>query len=294
MKRADDDVPDDDDDFKFLSVTTEGRIVTATVANPPMNLITAQVLAELDRFTRLVAEDPDPMVVVLRSDTPGFFICHARYDDIGALKTAEVPASRDDVPLNPMQAMCQRIRGMDKLSIAVVRGRATGGGAALAMACDLRYAGLGEAVFNSFGVPMSTGLGGGASQFMPRLVGTSRSMEVILGGLDLDAATADSWGYVTRALPGSEIDAYVDALARRIAASSRDAVLDTRRLVARALDTPLDEGLRHENFCLQRLAASEDASAGIAAFLKLGGETPEGESRLADLLGEVIESAGRH
>ena len=279
--------------YEHLTVDFGGGVVTATLCNPPMNLVTGQLLDELDRFTEEIAADPEPLVVVLRSSTPGFFICHAKYGDLDRMRMARVPASRDEVPLNAVHRICERLRTMDKVSIALVRGRATGGGAAMAMACDLRYGAMGEAVFNSFGVPIGTGLGGGATQYLPRLVGRSRAMELILAALDLDAVTAERWGYLTRALPADEIDAYVAGLAGRIAACPVAAVRHTKQLISVAADTPLVEGLRDENFVLQRLMATEEAVAGITSFLELGGETPEGESRLADLLGEVLERSGR-
>jgi enoyl-CoA hydratase/carnithine racemase len=280
-------------DQEFVNAEVVGKVVTAVVANPPMNLITGQVLEELDRLTLEVESDPDLLVLVLKSRTPGFFICHARYQDFDKLKTARVPISRDDVGLNAVHRICERLRTMDKVSIAQVEGRATGGGAAIAMACNLRYGAVGRAVFNSFGVPIGTGIGGGATQYMPRLVGPSRAMELILGGRDLDAVTAEQWGYVTRALPAQEIDGFVDDLARRLAACAPAAVRQTKRLIANALEMPIPEGLREENFHMQQLALRDDAVTGIRNFLELGGETIAGESRLADLLGEVLDKSER-
>jgi enoyl-CoA hydratase/carnithine racemase len=274
--------------YKLIEVAARGRIVDVTLHNPPLNLITAELLGELDRLTTELAADPEPVVVVFRSAIPGFFLCHAKYDDLGNLKMAKVPATRDEVPLNAVHRITERLRAMDKVTIAQVEGRATGGGATIVMACDLRYGALGSAVFNSFGVPMGTGLGGGASQVLPRLVGRSRATELILGALDLDAATADRWGYLTRALPDDEIAGYVAAYAERVARCLPDVIKRTRALIA-AFDTqPLAEGLRDENFVLQQLAARDEPAEAIRAFLEIGGETPEGESRLEALLGELL------
>ncbi|MFE7423810.1 enoyl-CoA hydratase/isomerase family protein [Rhodococcus sp. NPDC057529] len=275
--------------YDLIGVEVDGRIVTATVANGPMNLISSELLSEIDRFTSELEQDPQALVVVLKSSTPGFFICHAKFEDLGVLKTSAVPQSVDEAPMNPVQRICQRLRSMNKVSIAQVEGRATGGGATIAMSCDLRYASIGGAVFNSFGVPLGTGLGGGATQFMPRLVGRTRAMELILGALDLDAETADSWGYVTRALPAAEIDEFVAAMARRIAMSVPDVIRRTKQLIANSDRLPIEDGLRAENFSLQQMAGTPEGAAGIAAFLELGGETIEGEHRLADLLGEVLK-----
>lgn len=279
--------------YRRMRVNVAGRLVNAVIDNPPMNMLTGDLIGELDRFTRDVAADPDILVVVLKSATPGFFICHAPYGELGNLKTARMPQSPDEVPLNLVQSIGERLRAMDKVSIAQVEGRASGGGAALTLACDLRYGAIGGAVFNSMGVPIGTGLGGGASQFMPRQVGQSRAMELILAGLDLDAVTGDRWGYLTRAIERGEIDAFVADLAARIASCSVPAIRLTKQLVAAAAETPLAEGLRNENFRLQQLMSTAEAIDGIKLFLDLGGETPAGESRLGDLLAEVLDRAGR-
>jgi enoyl-CoA hydratase/carnithine racemase len=126
---------------------------------------------------------------------------------------------------------------------------------------------------------------------MPRLIGRARSLELILGGIDLDAVTAERWGYLNRALPPEQIDEFVHSMASRIAASSPDAVRLTRVLVAGAEDRPVEEGLREESFSLQRLMASDDSRASIRRFLEIGGETRDGEKRLDELLAEVIRTS---
>ncbi|MCS5498229.1 enoyl-CoA hydratase/isomerase family protein [Cnuibacter physcomitrellae] len=277
------------DGYELLTAEREAGVVTVTVASPPMNLMGSALLDEIDRVVAEVDSDPAALVLVLQSSVPGFFLCHASYRDLGRMKAPTLPESIDETPLNAVQQIGMRLVGMDTVSIAKVQGRATGGGAALALACDLRYGEIGSAVFNSFGVPMATGLGGGATQHLPRIIGRSRAMEVILGGLDLDAATADSWGYLTRAFESTDIDAAVTAIARRIAQSEPAIVRGTKELIAGAVGAPTDLGLREENFRLQRANATDAARQAIEDFLALGGETVDGESRLEQLLGEVLD-----
>lgn len=152
--------------FETLSVRVEDRVATITISSPPMNLIGGRMLPELDEATDALASDPDVMVVILKSSTPGFFIGHAKFGDIAQLTNDVVPETLETTPRGVVHVVTERLRIMDKLTIAQVEGRATGGGAALALACDLRYGALGKAVFNSFGVSLATGLGGGASQYL--------------------------------------------------------------------------------------------------------------------------------
>jgi len=280
------------DGYERLRVIPEGRRVTVEIHNPPMNLIDGTLLGELDRLTLELEADPDAVVVVFRSRVPGFFICHAGYDDFGYLKGPTVPQSRDEVSLNAVHRITERLRSMDKVTVAQVEGRATGGGAAFVMACDLRYAALESAVFNSFGVPMGTGLGGGATQVLPRLVGRTRATELILGALDLDAATAERWNYVTRSLPTAELEPYVDAFVERMTLCIPEVIRRTKGLIALSETTPLAEGLRDENFLLQTMAAKPSTNEAIRVFLELGGETVEGEQRLEHLLGDVLRQMG--
>jgi len=275
-------------DYNRVKTTSEGRVVTAVIDSPPLNLITRELLDELGRLTTELVADPEPLVVVIKSADPDFFIPHAEFANLYSILPSEAPEVSDNVSPNNIHQICERLRTMNKITIAQVEGRAGGGGAALVMACDMRFGAVGRAVFNNMAVPLGTVPGGGASQYMPRLVGRSRALELILGGIDLDAVTAERWGYLNRALPPEEIAAFVQTTARRIASCPPDAV----RLTKRAIDAAggaMEEGLREESFRFQQLMTSENSIANIKRFLSLGGETRAGEKRLGELLGEVIE-----
>jgi enoyl-CoA hydratase/carnithine racemase len=273
--------------FETLIVTSDGPVVTVTVDNPPLQLITRQLLADLDQVTADLVADPSPVVVVLKSNDPDIFITHNEFANLYAVQPPAVPETTADVTLNGMQLICERLRTMDKITIAQVEGRTAGGGAAMVMACDLRFGAVGRAVFNTMSVPLGSVPGGGASQYLPRLVGRSRALELILGGLDLDAVTAERWGYLNRALPPEEIGDFVAATARRIAACPREAVRLTKELFVLA-DGSVEDGLLEENLRFRQLMASGESLANIKAFLALGGESRNGELRIADLLGDVL------
>jgi enoyl-CoA hydratase/carnithine racemase len=273
-------------DYHRLRVETAGRLVTAAIDSPPMNLITRELLDELGRLTDEVAADTEALVLVIKSADPDFFIPHAEFATLYAMQTGAPPASASETSPNSIHRICERIRTMDKVSIAQVEGRAGGGGAALVMACDMRFGAIGKAVFNTMAIPLGSVPGGGASVYMPRLIGRSRALELILGAIDLDAVTAERWGYLNRAVPADEIDAFVHATARRIADASPQAVRLTRSLV-NAGDRSIEEGLREESFSFQQLMAADDSRERIRTFLERGGETRDGEQRLDQLLDEV-------
>ncbi len=103
---------------------------------------------------------------------------------------------------------------MPKATVAVVEGRGGGGGSELVSSFDMRFASRERAAFGQPEVPLGIIHGGSGTQRLPRLVGRARALEVILGGDDADAALAEQWGWVNRALPDDELWPFVDRLAR--------------------------------------------------------------------------------
>jgi len=275
--------------FDTMTVEVDGPVLTATIDNPPLHMLTKQLLADLDEMTQAVEADPSVVVLVIRSADPDIFVTHNEFANLYAIQPQDVPGSADEVTLNGMHVICERLRTMGAVTIAQVEGRAAGGGAAMVMACDMAFGAIGKAVFNTMSVPLGTVPGGGASQYLPRRVGRSRALELILGGLDLDAATAERWGYLNRALAPDKIDSFVTATAQRIGSCPPDAVRLTKALVALS-DGPVEPGLREENFRFRQLMASDESLVNIRAFLELGGETRAGELRIEKLLGEVLDS----
>ena len=271
--------------YKRLKIARDGRIVTAVIDNPPINLITLELFGELARLSQELADDADATVFVLKSANPDFFLAHFDVSAILSFPT-DRPAERAAPGANGYHAMCQRFGAMDKATIAQIEGRVGGGGSELSMGFDMRFGVLGKTIVNQMEVPIGILPGGTGTQVMPRLIGRHRALEVILGGIDLDAETAERWGYLNRALPAAEIGPYVDQLARRIAAFPPEAVRLAKQSV-NASSLPLAEGLVEESFLFQQSIRTEAARRNMARFLEIGGQTPEGERRVAALSAEV-------
>jgi enoyl-CoA hydratase/carnithine racemase len=271
--------------YQRLRIASAGRIVTATIDNPPINLITLELYSELARLAEEVAADKEALVFVLKSANPDFFLAHF---DVGAILSFPIdrPAERPQPGANAYHAMCERFRRMDKATIAQIEGRVGGGGSELSMSFDMRFGVIGKTIVNQMEVPLGILPGGTGTQRMPRLIGRHRAMEVILGGIDLDAATAERWGYLNRALPAGEIGPYVDALARRIASFPPEAVRLAKQAVD-ASDRPLDEGLIEESYLFQQLIRTESGRRNMARFLEIGGQTRDGELRVGELNAEL-------
>jgi enoyl-CoA hydratase/carnithine racemase len=237
------------------------------------------------RLGQAVAEDDAIRVLVLRSANPDFFLAHF---DVEAILGFSIETEAARSPNNPFHQMCECFRLMDKATVAQIEGRVGGGGSELAAAFDMRFGVVGRTVINQMEVPVGILPGGGGTQRLPRMLGRGRALEVILGGIDLDAETAERWGYLNRALPADEIGGFVDNLARRMAAFPPEALRRAKRAV-NAAEGPLAEGLIEEDYLFQTLLRTPDAPKAMKRFLELGGQTRQGELRVAELSGELAK-----
>ena len=272
-------------DYELLRVEVEDGVATATLDNPPINLLTLPLFGELAGFAAEVAEDEGVRAVVLRSDAPDFFIAHFDVEALLHLPTDTPAARAGSVEENPFHALCERFRTMPKATIAEIAGRVGGGGSELACSCDMRFGALGKTRINQPEVALGILPGGSGTQRLPRLLGRGRALEVVLGCEDLDAETAERWGYLNRALPAAELRPFVSRLARRIACFPAEAIALAKESVDGA--EPRREGLIEESYRFQQLLRSGEARRRMQRFLKSGGQTREGELRLADLCPEL-------
>jgi enoyl-CoA hydratase/carnithine racemase len=264
------------EDFRLLRVDVGGRVCRVTIDNPPINLLDVPLMLELDRLGREVASDPEVGVLVVRSANPEFFVAHA---DVGAILDLPREALAEPGPeLGFFHAMVDRLRTMPVATIAVVEGIARGGGCELASSFDMRIAARGRAVFAQPEALVGIIPGGSGTQRLPRLVGRARALEIVLGGADVDADTADRWGLVNRALPPDDVWPFVDALAARIASLPAVAVAEAKASVTAAEPDPVP-GLRAEWWRFTRCLADPEAASRMQRFLDSGGQTPELERR---------------
>lgn len=271
-------------DFKLVKVSVDGRIAYVTISNPPVNVITMDLLTELMALSTALKADPELTVVVVRSADPDFFLAHF---DVAAI--LERPISfepQKDAQLKPFHALCERFRRMNKIIIAQIEGRIGGGGAELAASFDMRFGVRGKTRINQMEVPLGILPGGTGTQRLPRLIGRGRALELILGGDDLDAETAERWGWLNRVFEADEIGPFVDDLARRIASYPPLAVRLAKESVNAADGSWLD-GLFEEAYLFERLLRTKEARHNMQRFLEIGGQTREGELRINELNAEL-------
>lgn len=213
-----------------------------TFEMPPVNIFGPKHLPLLNDVITAIETDPEVKVVVFDSAVEGFFITH--YDFLAPLEeSAKIPAG--PTGLQALPDMLVRLSRAPVVSIASIRGRATGVGSEVALASDMRFASREKAILSQWEVGAGLVPGGGPMARLPRLMGRGRALEVLLGADDIPGDLAERYGYVNRSLPDAELDGFVEALAMRIASFDKEAIAETKRLVDVA-SLPADLEIRPE------------------------------------------------
>ena len=272
-------------EYTALRVEVDAGVAFVTIDNPPINVLDATLMTELDRFAAAVGGDERVRVIVLQSADPEFFVAHGDMNFVDDPDSFERLPIDGDPALNPMQRLHERFRTLPQVTIAKLAGLARGGGE-LAMALDMRFGAVGRSGLAQFETLTGIIPGGGGTQYLPQLVGRPRVLEAILGGGLFDAELAERYGWINRALPAGELDGFVDALARRIAALPSGVVAAAKSAVDGAVG-PLPEGLSEENELLGRVFQEPVAGERTRAALEAGAQTREGERDLEGLLNGI-------
>lgn len=227
--------------FTTEDIRLERRLPTywrVTFDMPPVNIFGPKHLPLLNDIVTAIETDPQVKVVVFDSAVEGFFITH--YDFLAPLEDSlSVPPG--PTGLQSLPDTLVRLSRAPVVSIASIRGRATGVGSELALASDMRFASREKAILSQWEVGAGLVPGGGPMARLPRLMGRGRALEVLLGADDIHGDLAERYGYVNRSMPDAELDGFVDALAMRIASFDKQAIAETKRLVDVASLPPDDE-----------------------------------------------------
>ena len=195
---------------------------------PPLNIFGPEAMPRLNDTVVALETDDHVKVVVFDSAIEGFFLTH--YDFLAPLEdSTSLPPG--PTGLQALPDALARISRAPVVSIASIRGRATGVGSELALACDMRFASREKAILSQWEVGAGLVPGGGPMARLPRLMGRGRALEVLLGADDVNGDLAEGYGYVNRSLADAELDAFVDTLATRIASFDKQAIAETKRLV---------------------------------------------------------------
>ena len=254
-----------------------------TIDNPPINVMSPEMIWQFHEVINALETDDDVRVVVFDSAVDDYFLNHsdftANFDDFTAL-----PAGPTGLPQWP--DFLVRLTRAPVVSIALIRGRATGNGSELTLASDMSFASREKAILSQWEVGVGLVAGGGPMARLPQLIGRNRALEVLLSSEDIRGEQAEAYGYVNRALPDAELDAFVEALATRISGFDKWAIANTKRLVNTSLPPDVEFGAGWDA-CMASIGRPA-AQAGIQALMAQGFHQPgEVENRLGYYLGQI-------
>jgi enoyl-CoA hydratase/carnithine racemase len=251
---------------------------------PPLNIFGPAHIPQLEAVVSAIENDADVRVVVFDSAVEGFFLNH--YDLLAKLEdSAKFPPG--STGLQPLPDMFARISRASVASIALIRGRATGVGSELILACDMRFASREKTLISQWEVGAGFVPGGGPMARLPRLIGRGRALEVLLGADDVDGDLAQLYGYVNRSLPDAELDGFVDQVATRIASFDKHAIAETKRLVNLA-SLPADSEILPEWDAFITSVSSPSAQRRIRQLLEQGLHRPgDVENHIGAYLGKL-------
>jgi enoyl-CoA hydratase/carnithine racemase len=232
---------------------------TITFSNPPINMFLPTTIVELGALMTDLEADPSVKVVVFQSANPDFYIAH-----LDVAKAAERPEV-----LGLWRDFVLRLSSTAVVSIAKIRGRTRGIGNEFVLACDMRFASRHNALFGNPEVGVGLIPGGGALEWLPRLVGRSRALEIVLSADDFDADIAERYGWVNRALDDDDIDSFVDTLVRRLASFDREVLAAAKAQINR-FGTPTAAELQSSNDMIFPMLAWPSAQARRAKLRGIG------------------------
>jgi enoyl-CoA hydratase len=239
-----------------------GRVAHLELDNPPLNLVTRELLEALESALAILAASHagEVRAVVVSGRGERAFSAGSH---VGEFEAQRGPGGRERHALE--SGVASRLASLPMPTIAAIEGNALGGGLEIALCCDIRIASEGARL----GLPevrLAVTPGAGGTQRLPRVVGPARARELILTGRVLSAAEAERIGLINEVVPAGGAVARAKAIGEEIAARGPLAVREAKRLIGLATEVNLDTGLAAELDASERIFATDDMLEGVKAF----------------------------
>jgi cyclohexa-1,5-dienecarbonyl-CoA hydratase len=251
--------PPRDASYKYLQLESVQGIARITLNRPPANVLSIDVMQDINTALESLEYQRDVKLVVLRAAGKYFSAGFDLNDHFG---------DRAYIMLESFRKVFENLAKLDKPTLSVVAGPALGAGSLLAAGADICLAASAAA---KFGHPEIKGgvFNTVAAALLPRLVGRKKAFEIVIGGAGISAAEAERIGLITRAVADDKLEAEAAALIQRFQESSAPVMQYTRRAISGGLDLPFGEAVRHaEDVYLNQLMATEDAEEGLRAIIE--------------------------
>jgi enoyl-CoA hydratase/carnithine racemase len=246
----------------MISLERHGAVAEISLHRPPANAYNPQFAHELSDAIGTIRNDDGLRVAIVTSAVPKFFSAGADIKYFQASSLAEKVKF-----ISSMHEVLRRVETMPKVFIAVIPGHCLGGGLEIALACDLRFAAAGSYGLGQPEITLGILPGNGGTQRLPRLIGKSRALDLMITGRTVSPEEALDLGLVDRVFPADSLLPKTMEYAEALAKSASLTVGLIKLTANRGLEMALDDGLAYEREALFRSFQTEDAKEGVEAFI---------------------------
>ena len=262
-------------DYKHLEIEDQGQIIICYLSNPPTHTLTAQGLLEIHHFLDSLVSNKELRILAFTGAGEDVFIRHYEVGEladtaeknIGRQEETKKPDNNPIKELHGFHKMLLKIRDLDAIVVAGINGNTAGGGCEFSLGCDLRVMSSGDYFI---GLPeTSVGIlpGGGGTQRLARLIGSSRALDLILHGQLISNVKALEFGIINEILPKESFLKSLKEYCRILANRAPIALREVKRAIHRGMDLPLEEALLLEQEAFNKTMNSKDAAKAMRIML---------------------------
>ncbi len=262
-------------DYKHLEIEDQGQIIICYLSNPPTHTLTAQGLLEIHDFLDSLVSNKELRILAFTGAGEDVFIRHYEVGElantaeknIGRQEETKKPDNNPNKELHGFHKMLLKIRDLDAIVVAGINGNTAGGGCEFSLGCDLRVMSSGDYFI---GLPeTSVGIlpGGGGTQRLARLIGSSRALDLILHGKLISNVKALEFGIINEILPKESFLKSLKEYCRILANRAPIALREVKRAIHRGMDLPLEEALLLEQEAFNKTMNSKDAAKAMRTML---------------------------
>jgi enoyl-CoA hydratase/carnithine racemase len=251
-----------------------------------MNLLGPELVRDLVSLLQRAEADESLKVLVFKSADPDYFISHVDLTQVAEYRAQAAKLTGEA----SIASLFRHLSASRLVTIAQIAGRVRSAGSEFVLACDMRFAARESAIFAQFESAFGQIPGGGATQYLTRIMGRARALEVLLSAEDYDADLAERYGWINRALPASELDGFVRALAQRIASFPAAGMVAIKDRVNAITLAAADDFRRDSDLFGEEVRTAETQRL-VQTAIRRGLQTREAEMELAGMLGELGDTS---